>query len=378
MESEPKPFTQISQGKNKHTKTEENPIKTHMNEEIKSTINKVKQSRNISLEQLKLLLEINDDEGVRFMREEAVKVCKKTYGNQVFIRGLIEFTNFCKNDCYYCGIRRSNSQADRYRLTKEQMLDCCASGYELGFRTFVLQGGEDGYFTDDKICDLVSAIKEKYPDCAVTLSIGEKSKESYKCYFYAGADRYLLRHETADEAHYKKLHPEEMSLAHRKQCLWDLKEIGYQVGCGFMVGSPGQTVETLYEDLQFIRELQPHMVGIGPFISQKDTPFADKASGTMEQTLKLLAIIRLIQPHVLLPATTALGTIHPKGRELGILSGANVVMPNLSPVNVREKYKLYDNKICTGNEAAECRYCMENRMKSIGYEVAVSRGDYIE
>lgn len=378
MESEPKPFTQISQGKNKHTKTEENPIKTHMNEEIKSTINKVKQSRNISLEQLKLLLETNDDEGIRFMREEAVKVCQKTYGNQVFIRGLIEFTNFCKNDCYYCGIRRSNSQADRYRLTKEQMLDCCANGYELGFRTFVLQGGEDGYFTDDKICDLVSAIKEKYPDCAVTLCIGEKSKESYKRYFDAGADRYLLRHETADEAHYKKLHPEEMSLAHRKQCLWDLKEIGYQVGCGFMVGSPGQTMETLYEDLQFIRELQPHMVGIGPFISQKDTPFADKASGTMEQTLKLLAIIRLIQPHVLLPATTALGTIHPKGRELGILSGANVVMPNLSPVNVREKYKLYDNKICTGDEAAECRYCMENRMKSIGYEVAVSRGDYIE
>ena len=378
MESEPKPFTQISQGKNKHTKTEENPIKTHMNEEIKSTINKVKQSRNISLEQFKLLLETNDDESIRFMREEAVKVCQKTYGNQVFIRGLIEFTNFCKNDCYYCGIRRSNSHADRYRLTKEQMLDCCANGYELGFRTFVLQGGEDGYFTDDKICDLVSVIKEKYPDCAVTLSIGEKSKESYKRYFDAGADRYLLRHETADEAHYKKLHPEEMSLSHRKQCLWDLKEIGYQVGCGFMVGSPGQTVETLYEDLQFIRELQPHMVGIGPFVSQKDTPFADKASGTMEQTLKLLAIIRLIQPHVLLPATTALGTIHPKGRELGILSGANVVMPNLSPVNVREKYKIYDNKICTGDEAAECRYCMENRMKSIGYEVAVSRGDYIE
>lgn len=378
MESEPKPFTQISQGKNKHTKIEEKPIKTNMNEEIKSTTNKVKQSRNISLEQLKLLLEINDNESIRFIREEAVKVCQKTYGNQVLIRGLIEFTNFCKNDCYYCGIRRSNSQADRYRLTKEQMLDCCASGYELGFRTFVLQGGEDGYFTDDKICDLVRAIKEKYPDCAVTLSIGEKSKESYKRYFDAGADRYLLRHETADEAHYKKLHPEEMSLAHRKQCLWDLKEIGYQVGCGFMVGSPGQTVETLYEDLQFIRELQPHMVGIGPFISQKDTPFADKASGTMEQTLKLLAIIRLIHPHVLLPATTALGTIHPKGRELGILSGANVVMPNLSPVNVREKYKLYDNKICTGNESAECRYCMENRMKSIGYEVAVSRGDYIE
>lgn len=287
MESEPKPFTQISQEKNKHTKIEEKPIKTNMNEEIKSTINKVKQSRNISLEQLKLLLEINDDEGVRFICGEAVKVCQKTYGNQVLIRGLIEFTNFCKNDCYYCGIRRSNSQADRYRLTKEQMLDCCASGYELGFRTFVLQGGEDGYFTDDKICDVVRAIKEKYPDCAVTLSIGEKSKESYKRYFDAGADRYLLRHETADEAHYKKLHPEEMSLAHRKQCLWDLKEIGYQVGCGFMVGSPGQTVETLYEDLQFIRELQPHMVGIGPFISQKDTPFADQSVGNDGTDVKI-------------------------------------------------------------------------------------------
>ena len=255
------------------------------------------------------------------------------------------------------------------------------AGHPKPFNLKYIGIGNEDLITDifeERFTMIFNAIKEKYPDCAVTLSIGEKSKESYKRYFDAGADRYLLRHETADEAHYKKLHPEEMSLAHRKQCLWDLKEIGYQVGCGFMVGSPGQTVETLYEDLQFIRELQPHMVGIGPFISQKDTPFADKASGTMEQTLKLLAIIRLIHPHVLLPATTALGTIHPKGRELGILSGANVVMPNLSPVNVREKYKLYDNKICTGNEAAECRYCMENRMKSIGYEVAVSRGDYIE
>ena len=306
-----------------------------------------------------------------------MQTAQKIYGNRVFIRGLIEFTNYCKNDCYYCGIRRSNHCADRYRLTKEEILSCTDTGYELGFRTFVLQGGEDPYFTDARICELVSEIRQKHPDCAITLSIGEKSKDSYKRYFDAGADRYLLRHETANGTHYRRLHPDELSLEHRKQCLWDLKEIGYQVGCGFMVGSPGQTTETLYEDLQFIRELMPHMVGIGPFIPQKDTPFAREPAGTMEQTLRLLSIIRLIHPHVLLPATTALGTIHPKGRELGIQSGANVVMPNLSPVDVRDKYKLYDNKICTGDEAAECRFCMENRMKSIGYQVVVSRGDYI-
>ena len=318
------------------------------------------------------------EEASAYAARLAVPLRQQIYGTDVYVRGLIEISNICRNDCLYCGIRRSNKTCVRYRLSPQEILECCEEGYSLGFRTFVLQGGEDGFYTDELLCKLLRAIKAQFPDCAVTLSLGERDHESYKRLFDAGADRYLLRHETADACHYQKLHPTERSFDHRIGCLQDLKEIGYQVGCGFMVGSPGQTVETLYEDLQFIRELQPHMVGIGPFISQKDTPFADKASGTMEQTLKLLAIIRLIQPHVLLPATTALGTIHPKGRELGILSGANVVMPNLSPVNVREKYKIYDNKICTGDEAAECRYCMENRMKSIGYEVAVSRGDYIE
>lgn len=343
---------------------------------LTTVVDEIRSSRNITKNQLDGLLRTEDAEAVRYLKNTAAETAKKVYGNAIFIRGLIEFTNYCRNDCYYCGIRRSNANADRYRLTKKQILGCCESGYGLGFRTFVLQGGEDLFFTDDAVCDLVSSIKENYPDCAVTLSIGEKTKESYKRYFDAGADRYLLRHETANNEHYARLHPKELSLAHRKQCLWDLKEIGYQVGCGFMVGSPGQTVQTLYEDLQFIRELAPEMVGIGPFISQKDTPFANEPSGTMEQTLRLLSVIRLLSPHVLLPATTALGTIHPKGREYGILAGANVVMPNLSPVNVREKYKLYDNKICTGDEAAECRYCMENRMKSIGYQVVVSRGDY--
>ena len=348
-----------------------------MQQTAREMIQEIKCRRDISIEQLEYLLTTENKDCLKMLREEAVQTAQKIYGNQVFIRGLIEFTNYCKNDCYYCGIRRSNHCADRYRLTKDEILSCTDTGYELGFRTFVLQGGEDPYFTDARICELVSEIRQKHPDCAITLSIGEKSKESYKRYFDAGADRYLLRHETANGAHYRRLHPDELSLEHRKQCLWDLKEIGYQVGCGFMVGSPGQTTETLYEDLQFIRELMPHMVGIGPFIPQKDTPFAREPAGTMEQTLRLLSIIRLIHPHVLLPATTALGTIHPKGRELGIQSGANVVMPNLSPVDVRDKYKLYDNKICTGDEAAECRFCMENRMKSIGYQVVVSRGDYI-
>lgn len=339
-------------------------------------IQEIKEKQNITLEQLKLILGEKDQEKIQQLHEAAAHTAEEIYGKQIFIRGLIEFTNYCKNDCYYCGIRRSNRNADRYRLSKEEILACCKNGYELGFRTFVLQGGEDPYFTDDVICDIVSDIRKNYPDCAITLSIGEKEKESYRRYYEAGANRYLLRHETADDCHYQILHPKELSLEHRKQCLKDLKEIGYQVGCGFMVGSPGQTPETLFADLQFIKELEPHMVGIGPFIPQQDTPFAGKTAGTLEETLKLLSVIRLIHPHVLLPSTTALGTIHPLGREKGIQAGANVVMPNLSPVAVREKYKLYDNKICTGDEAAECRYCMQKRMESIGYQVVVDRGDY--
>lgn len=340
-------------------------------------IDRIEQTGNIDRETLELLLTTEDGALKEYLAAKARETAQRIYGNQVYIRGLIEFTNYCRNDCYYCGIRRSNGCAERYRLSKEEILSCCKNGYELGFRTFVLQGGEDGFYTDGRICEIVSEIKNRYPDCAVTLSIGERERESYEAFFKAGADRYLLRHETADEAHYKELHPEEMSFQHRMRCIRELKEIGYQTGCGFMVGSPYQTFDTLYEDLQFIRELQPEMVGIGPFIPQKDTPFGKMQAGTIEWTLRLLSIIRLLHPSVLLPATTALGTIHPKGRELGILAGANVVMPNLSPVAVREKYKLYDNKICTGDEAAECRYCMERRMESIGYQVAVDRGDFI-
>lgn len=305
----------------------------------------------------------------------AKKIREEHFGNHIYVRGLIEFTNYCKNDCYYCGIRRSNRNAERYRLTMEQILECTDTGYELGFRTFVLQGGEDGYYTDERLEEIIKAIKEKHPDCALTLSLGERSRKSYELFYQAGADRYLLRHETAEEGHYQRLHPEEMSYEHRMNCLKELKAIGYQVGCGFMVGSPGQTEETLAEDMLFIQEFQPHMVGIGPFVPHHETPFGREPGGTVEDTLYLLSLIRILEPTVLLPATTALGTIDPRGREKGILAGANVVMPNLSPTNVRKKYELYDNKICTGDEAAECRSCLSNRMKTIDCELVTHRGD---
>ncbi len=299
------------------------------------------------------------------------------YGKSVYTRGLIEFTNFCKNNCLYCGIRRDNKNVERYRLTKEQILQCCAIGYELGYHTFVLQGGEDPCFTDDLMVDIISAIKEIYPDCALTLSIGEKSYEAYKRFYDAGADRYLLRHETANEEHYNKLHPPNLTLANRKECLWNLKKIGYQVGAGFMVGSPFQTTETLVDDLFFLKELQPEMVGIGPFIPQKDTPFGMETAGTVEQTITMIALTRLLLPTALIPATTAVGTLDPKGREKAIQAGANVVMPNLSPLNVRKKYLLYDNKICTGEEAAECKHCLEKRIESTGFQIDYAKGDHI-
>ncbi len=325
-------------------------------------------------DELKQLIEYDESINQDLIKAADV-VRRKYYDDKVFLRGLIEFTNYCRNDCYYCGIRCSNRNATRYRLSKEEILDACEQGYELGYRTFVLQGGEDVTFTDEKICDIVSAIRSKYEDCAITLSIGEKSKESYKSYFDAGANRYLLRHETADASHYGKLHPESMSLDNRKRCLYNLKEIGYQVGSGFMVGSPYQTTDSLVADIRFLQDLEPDMIGIGPFISHKDTPFRDKDNGSVELILRMISILRLMFPYVLLPSTTALGTISPTGRELGLQAGANVVMPNLTPVKYRTQYELYDGKICTGEEAAECRGCLEKRIESAGYRVVTDRGD---
>lgn len=313
-----------------------------------------------------------------YLFSKAREVREYYYQKKVYTRGLIEFTNYCKNNCYYCGIRSGNANAVRYRLSEEEILSCVEEGYGLGFRTIVLQGGEDPFFTAEKIGAIVEEIKKRHDDIAVTLSIGEQEHDVYQYWFDKGADRYLLRHETANPSHYKTLHPKDMSYEHRIACLYDLKEIGYQVGAGFMVGSPGQTIENLVNDILFLKELNPHMIGIGPFIAQKDSPFSESENGTLEQTLLLLGILRLTIPKVLLPATTALGTIHPKGRELGILSGANVVMPNLSPVNVREKYLLYDNKICTGEESAQCKNCLAARMQSIGYEIVSERGDHFD
>ena len=310
------------------------------------------------------------------LQKRANEMRQRIFGNRIYTRGLIEFTNYCKNNCYYCGIRAGNRDAERYRLTQDEILDCCKTGYGLGFRTFVLQGGEDNYYTDDIIAEIVKNIKTNYPDCAVTLSFGEHEIETYRLWKEAGADRYLLRHETANDEHYRRLHPDNMSSAHRKQCLWNLKSLGYQTGAGFMVGTPGQTASELAEDLLFLHDLRPEMIGIGPFIPHEQTPFANEPDGTKELTLFMLSVLRVMFPHVLLPATTALGTIAPDGREQGILHGANVVMPNLSPVADRKKYALYEHKICTGEEAAECRNCLEARMRSIGCELAVDRGDF--
>ena len=341
-------------------------------------INKIESTGIASKQELAFLLETINDSEVEILRKKAQKKSLEHFSNKIYIRGLVELSSYCKNDCLYCGLRRSNKNAVRYRLSKEQILSCCKSGYSLGFRTFVLQGGEDGYYTDEVMCDIVSEIKSLYHDCAVTLSLGERTEESYRRLFESGADRYLLRHETANEEHYKKLHPSEMSLANRKKCLYTLKKIGYQTGAGFMVGSPYQTYETLAEDLLFLKDLNPQMCGIGPFIPHKDTPFACEKSGSVRLTLVLLSLVRLMLPKVLLPATTALGTADGQGREKGVLHGANVVMPNLSPTEHRADYSLYDNKICTGDEAAECIKCLSRRMKLIGYKIVTDRGDYSE
>jgi len=342
---------------------------------MKNLIDKLGEKHSLTKEEWISLIQQPYHEVSSYAFEKSQKARKPYYQNEIYIRGLIEFTNICTNDCFYCGIRRSNSQARRYRLSSDQILKSCETGYKLGFRTFVLQGGEDPFFNDDRICKIITTMRSEFPDCAITLSIGEKSYESYLSYFQAGANRYLLRHETANKEHYGKLHPASMSFENRMRCLWDLKRIGYETGTGFMVGSPGQTSECLAEDMLFISSLQPHMIGIGPYLPHHQTPFAYQTKGSLERTLLMIAYLRLMIPHALIPSTTALGTINEKGRELGILAGANVIMPNLSPVEVRTDYMLYDNKICTGEEAAECFYCMEQRMNSIGCQIVSHRGD---
>lgn len=344
---------------------------------MKALIDKLALNHDLSDQELLTLLDHMTEENQNYLIEKAHELRMAVYGDRVFMRGLVEFTNICKQNCLYCGIRAGNPEAERYRLTLEEVLKSCEIGYWLGYRTYVLQGGEDPYYTDEKLVEMIKAIKKNFPDCAITMSIGERSRESYEKMFEAGADRYLLRHETASKALYESLHPN-MSFENRRECLNILKEIGFQVGAGFMVGLPGQTNAHLVEDLRFLKTLKPHMVGIGPFIPHQSTPLHEANGGTVEQTVTLLAIVRLLLPEVLLPATTALGSLDNLGREKGIKAGANVVMPNLSPTDVRAKYMLYDGKICTGDEAAECRKCIEGRITRAGFSIDMSRGDHTE
>ncbi|MCR4604644.1 MAG: [FeFe] hydrogenase H-cluster radical SAM maturase HydE [Eubacterium sp.] len=343
---------------------------------VVNIIDKLVVDGDLSDDEFLFLLDFSDSKSDEYLAVKAASVREQIYGKDVYIRGLIEFTNYCKNNCKYCGIRRDNNNATRYRLSEDDIVSCANTGYDLGFRTVVLQGGEDPYYTDDMIVSVIKRIKNNHPDIAVTLSIGEKSKESYEEFWRAGADRYLLRHETANKDHYEFLHPEEMSYNNRIKCLEELKKIGYQVGCGMMIGSPGQETKHLVEDIRFIQKLRPEMVGLGPFIPHKNTEYAGHPHGTVEMTLRMLSIIRLVLPEVLLPATTALGSVDPTGREKGLKAGANVVMPNLSPSGVRDKYLLYDGKICTGEEAAECISCLSNRVSKTGYNIVTSRGDH--
>lgn len=344
---------------------------------IRDLIDKLALTNDLSSEELLYILDNLDEESKKYLIEKAHKTRMKVYGDKVYIRGLIEFTNYCSMNCVYCGIRAENKNADRYRLTLEEILECTDLGNELGYKTFVLQGGEDPYYTDEKLVEIIKAIKKRHPKSAITISLGERSYESYKKLYDAGADRYLLRHETATKELYDRFHPG-ATFENRRQCLYNLKEIGYQIGAGFMVGLPGQENKDLVNDLRFIKELNPHMCGLGPFIPHKDTVLNDYKAGTLEKTITMLALVRLLVPNILLPATTALGSINPLGRELGIKAGANVVMPNLSPRRVREKYSLYDGKICTGDEAAECRHCIENRIKNVGFQLDITRGDNID
>lgn len=339
-------------------------------------IEKLQREHRLTHEEYLRLLEHRTPEMQELLAQKARAVCEKTYGKGIFLRGLVEVSSYCKQNCLYCGLRRENGSAVRYRLTEEEILSVCREGYALGYRTFVLQGGEDPYFTPQRVADLVQNIKEEFPQVAVTLSLGEASKETYALWRNAGADRYLLRHETANGRHFALLHPASQTLKTRMQCIEHLRDLGYQVGVGMMIGSPHQTLEHLAEDLCFLQDFQPHMVGMGPFIPQKDTPFGAESAGSVDLTLYLLSIVRLMLPKVLLPATTALATLDEKGREKGILAGANVCMPNLTPPALREHYAIYDGKLSTRGESAQNVMEIKKQMEAIGFTIVESRGDY--
>ncbi len=342
---------------------------------IETIFKRIDEGRGLDRKELRYLLENREDlEEAVF--EKARAVADRHFHKKIYVRGLIEFTNYCHNNCYYCGIRRGNDEVDRYRLTTEEMEAAVAVGAQAGFQTFVLQGGEDAYFTDERLADWLRRIKRIQPGCAITLSVGERSRQSYARLKEAGADRFLLRHETYDPEHYKKLHPKEMDRERRLACLYELKALGYQVGSGFMVGSPYQSTENLVEDFMFLQKLQPAMIGIGPYVRHHATPFRDFENGSVELTAMCIAILRLLFPTANIPSTTAMQTLAADGRNRGILAGANVFMPNLSPPRVRESYALYDNKAAFALEAAENLRDLKAQIAELGYEIVMSRGDF--
>ncbi len=343
---------------------------------IKRLINKLAKEQTLGHEEWAKVIVDHTAEDTAYAGEIAREITLSRFGKKIYFRGIIEFSNYCSCDCRYCGLRCSNRQSERYRLAEDDILTSCEEGYQLGYRTFVLQSGEDPYFTDERMGRIVSRIRAGYPDCAITLSIGERSRESYQALHDAGADRYLLRHEAASPVLYEKLHPAHQKLENRIRCLRNLKEIGYQVGAGIMVGVPYQTPEDIAVDMEFMNEFKPAMIGIGPFIPHHQTPFADYPAGSTDTTLLLLSLCRIMEPNVLLPATTALGTTEEKGRILGVLAGCNVIMPNLSPLSVRKKYMIYDNKAGTGDDPASGLKKLRQQMDTIGYDVVCSRGDY--
>lgn len=345
---------------------------------MKHTIDRLCSYHSLDRQEYFELLQCNDIDTMDYLRSQAQSVALERFGRDIYVRGLIEITNECRNNCLYCGIRQANKMVARYSLSQATILDCCRQGYELGFRTFVLQGGENPQMTDKWVKDIVAQIHSLYPDCAITLSLGERSRQVYEAFFEAGASRYLLRHETITDDHYRRLHPTDMSLQNRIQCLHDLKEIGYQTGTGIMVGSPYQTLENLTDDLKFIEEFKPHMIGIGPFIPHTQTPFAGASAGSVAMTLKLISIFRLMSPSALIPSTTALASLSADGRCQGILAGANVVMPNLSPPTFRDQYSLYNNKAAFGSESAEGLRLLQEELNTINYNISRERGDYVQ
>lgn len=361
---------------------------------MKSLIDRLRKGKRLEACEYRSLL-LCSEEDAESLHHAARDVAVEHFGNSIFIRGLIEISNVCRNDCLYCGIRKSNTSVKRYTLTDEQILQCCRQGHALGFRTFVLQGGEMPPNRDEDIIRLCRKIRNEFPDCAITLSLGERSGSAYRIFREAGADRYLLRHETHNAGHYSMLHPPGMSLQHRLQCLDILKSFGYQTGTGIMTGSPYQSIDNIVEDILYIQDFKPEMIGLGPFIPHSGTPFADywepagshvpestlmpgldRRQAAMESALRLISIFRLIFPDALIPATTALATISPRGRERGILAGANVLMPNLSPPQVRDDYSLYDGKASSGAEAAEGLAGLKEKLSEIGYRIVTDRGDY--